>query len=111
MPPSPQRSPASDRAIDQPGPIESELGELRGLLLAHLEHEETSVLPLIEQRLTHGQWRQWLLLERSRRSRGEQLAFIDWVLDSASPTDASAVLREFPPIGRLVYTRLVAPVY
>jgi Hemerythrin HHE cation binding domain len=102
---------AVDDAITRHQPAEAALTELRQLVLAHLENEETAVLPLIERRLTHGQWREWLLLERSKRPRGAQLDFLAWLLDGASPEDRRAVLAEFPPVGRLAYQRIVAPIY
>jgi len=102
---------AVDDAITRHQPTEAALTELRQLVLAHLEHEESAVLPLIERRVTHGQWRLWLLLERSKRPRAEQLDFLAWLLDGASQEDRSAVLAEFPPVGRIAYRRIVAPIH
>jgi len=67
---------AVDDAVTHNQQAEAALSELRQLLLTHLEHEETAILPLIERRWTHGQWREWLLLERSKRPRPAQLDFL-----------------------------------
>ncbi len=102
---------AVDDAITRHQPTATALTELRRLVVAHLEHEEAAVLPLVEQRWTHGQWREWLLRERSKRPRAAQLDFLAWLLDGASSEDRRAVLAEFPLVGCVAYERIVAPIH
>jgi hypothetical protein len=88
----------------------AEIAALRRLLLAHLDHEETSVLPAIEHSWTRAQWREWLLVERSKRTPRESIQFMNWVLDGATPADADAVLRELPAAGRVAFRTVIGPI-
>jgi hypothetical protein len=87
----------------------AEIAAVRRLLLAHLDHEETSVLPAIETSWTRAQWREWLFVERSKRTPRESIQFMNWVLDEATPADADAVLRELPAVGRVAFRAIIGP--
>jgi iron-sulfur cluster repair protein YtfE (RIC family) len=103
---------AADRALASPdvsaGPMFVDLGSA---LRDHLEHEERSVLPLLEQHLSRAEWRRFLVTERSRTPLRERPTFLAWVLDGAEDVDREAVLGELPPPGRVVYRRVIGPRY
>jgi hypothetical protein len=67
----------------------------------HLDHEERSALPLLEQHLSRAEWRAFLLTE-CRPIPAGPARFLGWVLDGANEPDTNALLAELPPPGRLV---------
>ncbi len=73
------------------------LAALSSLLGTHLQHEETEVLPLITER-------EWTLLDREMRRRigirGIR-SYFSWLLEEASPTTRSRVLKTLPAPIRL----------
>jgi hemerythrin-like domain-containing protein len=85
--------------------------DLTSRVLEHLEHEERSVLPLIEQHLTDAEWHDFLRLERSKHGPRERTEFLAWVLDEATADHAEAMLGELPAPGRFVYRRFIKPRY
>jgi hypothetical protein len=103
---------AVDRAFASsdvaPQPVIAELGSA---LRDHLEHEERTVLPLLERHLTRAEWRRFLVTERSRTPLRERPIFLAWVLDDAEEPDRQAVLAELPPPGRVVYRHVIGPRY
>ena len=103
---------AADRALALPDaapqPVFDDLGSA---LRDHLEHEERTVLPLLEQHLSRAEWRRFLVTERNRTPFRDRPTFLAWVLDDAEEEDREAVLRELPPPGRLVYQRVIGPRY
>lgn len=84
---------------------------LAELVRAHLEHEERTVVPLLEDHLSHAEWRRFLLTERNRRAFGDRAGFLGWVLDDADDTDTAAVMAELPPPARLAYRVAIRPQY
>ena len=103
---------AADRAVASPDvaprPMFVDLGSA---LRDHLEHEERTVLPLLEQHLSRAEWHRFLVTERSRTPLRERPTFLAWVLDGAEDADREAVLGELPPPGRAVYRRVIGPRY
>jgi hypothetical protein len=85
--------------------------DLGSALRDHLDHEERTVLPLLEQHLSRAEWRQFLVTERNRTPLRERPTFLAWVLDGAEDADREAVLGELPPPGRVVYRRVIGPRY
>jgi hemerythrin-like domain-containing protein len=90
---------------------EQAVTDLTTRVLDHLEHEERSVLPLIEKHLTDAEWHDFLRLERAKHGPRERTEFLAWVLDEAAAEHAEAVLGELPAPGRLVYRRFIKPRY
>lgn len=85
------------------GDLRRAADDLASLLRAHLDHEERTVLPLVERHLTHAEWRRFLLAERAKHSARERIEFLAWVLDDASAANAAAVFAEVPLPARLVH--------
>ncbi len=85
--------------------------ELSTVVRNHLDHEERTVLPLLERHFTRAEWRKFLVTERGRRPASERPQFLTWILDDASEQDATAVLTELPPPARVVYRRVLRPRY
>lgn len=103
---------AADRALASPDvaprPMFADLGSA---LRDHLDHEERTVLPLVEQHLSRAEWRRFLVTERNQTPLRERPTFLGWVLDGAEDADRDAVLGELPPPGRVVYRRVIGPRY
>lgn len=102
---------AVDAALRGGGDLPAAAQRLSTGVLDHLAHEEGDVLPLLEQHLTHAQWRAFLHQERDRRKPRERPEFLVWVLDGASEQDTATILAEMPrPVG-LVYRRFLKSRY
>jgi hypothetical protein len=98
-------------ALRGEGDAPAAVSTLNTIVRAHLEHEERDVLPLVRQHLSDADWHEFLRTERSKQPPRDRVAFLTWVLDSASPADESVVLHELPPPGRIVYRRVLRPRY
>jgi hemerythrin-like domain-containing protein len=85
--------------------------DLAARVREHLDHEERTVLPLLEQHLSRAEWRHWLLTERDRRAPRERPEFLTWVLDEADDADRAAVMAELPRPARVVYRIALRPRY
>lgn len=65
-------------------------------LNAHLVHEETDGLPLIDASLTPQEWRQFARVQ-SGRLRGDEARYMPWLLNGADPQTTDAIIGNFPP--------------
>jgi hypothetical protein len=70
--------------------------ELTTKLTAHLAHEETDGLPLIDASLTEQQWQHFAQIH-AERIAGDAPTYMPWLLNGASPQTLDAVLGKFPP--------------
>ena len=70
--------------------------ELATKLSAHLSHEETEGLPLIDVSLTAQEWQRFAQVH-TERIRGDAPMYMPWLLNGASPQTLDAVLGKFPP--------------
>src|SRR5262245_44348028 len=70
--------------------------ELATKLTAHLAHEETDGLPLIDASLTELQWQHFAPVH-TERIRGDAQLYMPWLLNGASPQMLDAILGKFPP--------------
>ena len=70
--------------------------ELITKLTAHLAHEETDGLPLIDASLTKQQWQHFAQVH-AERIAGDAPTYMPWLLNGASPQTLDAVLGKFPP--------------
>ena len=103
---------AADRALASPDAApQPTFTSLGSALRDHLEHEERTVLPLLERHLSRAEWHRFLVTERSRTPLRERPSFLGWVLDGAEEADREAVLGELPPPGRVVYQHVIGPRY
>jgi hypothetical protein len=102
---------AADRAIANRRDVAVTVRELSDLVRAHLDHEERTVLPLLERHLTRREWRRFLVTERGRRSLKERADFLGWVLDDADASDRAAVMAELPRPAHVVYRLVLRPRY
>lgn len=83
---------------------------LRGGLTAHLRHEETEALPLIDATLAEEQWRSFGADHRGRIG-GDVARYLPWVLDAADPVTAEKILRGLPAPVRRAYREEWRPAY
>ena len=70
--------------------------ELTTKLTAHLAHEETDGLPLIDASLTAQEWQHFAQVH-TERIRGDASMYMPWLLNGASPQMLDAILGKFPP--------------
>jgi len=70
--------------------------ELTTKLTAHLTHEETDGLPLIDVSLTAQEWQRFAQVH-TERIRGDAPMYMPWLLNGASPQTLDAILGKFPP--------------
>jgi hypothetical protein len=70
--------------------------ELITKLTAHLAHEETDGLPLIDASLTVQEWQRFAQVH-TERIRGDAPMYMPWLLNGASPQMLDAILGKFPP--------------
>ena len=70
--------------------------ELATKLTAHLAHEESDGLPLIDASLTPQEWQNFAQ-NHTERLRGDAATYMPWLLNGASPQTLDAVLGKFPP--------------
>ncbi len=91
---------AIDAAAADPGYGYQRFGdivdELATKLTAHLAHEETDGLPLIDASLTPQEWQNFAQ-DHTERLRGDAATYMPWLLNGASPQMLDAVLGKFPP--------------
>ena len=85
-------------------------GELVAKLTAHLTHEETDGLPLIDASLTPQQW-QHFAQAHSGRLTGDAQVYMPWLLNGASQQTLDGVLGKFPPPLLAAYREQWAPKY
>ncbi|SEN18206.1 hemerythrin domain-containing protein [Actinacidiphila rubida] len=91
--------------------LRSTVEELGAALTAHLEHEETQGLPLVDAVLTEKEWNAFS--QEQRRAVGFKggAHFFPWVLDGAPPSVERRVLALVPPPVRFLYRRQWRPKY
>jgi iron-sulfur cluster repair protein YtfE (RIC family) len=70
--------------------------ELATKLSAHLSHEETDGLPLIDVSLTAQEWQRFAQVH-AERIVGDAPMYMPWLLNGASLQTLDAVLGKFPP--------------
>jgi hemerythrin-like domain-containing protein len=93
--------------------LADELAVLRPLLLAHLEEEETHILPLAGRHLTIGEWGQLAAHGRAATPKRPDLALrrLGEVLEDADPGERARFLLTIPPPARLIWKYVGEPSY
>ena len=86
------------------------IDELAAKLTAHLAHEETDGLPLIDASLTPAE-RQHYAQVHTERIGGDAPVTMPWLLDQASPQTHQAVLSQLPPPVAAAFRDQWAPRY
>jgi hypothetical protein len=84
--------------------------ELAGQLSAHLAHEESAGLALIDASLTPAEWQHFAQVH-TERIRGDASTYMPWLLNDASPQTLEAVLGKFPPPLLTAYREQWKPAY
>lgn len=84
--------------------------ELTTKLTAHLAHEETDGLALIDASLTPQQWRHFAQVH-SGRLGGDAPMYMPWLLNGASPQMLETILGNFPPPLLATYREQWGPRY
>jgi Hemerythrin HHE cation binding domain len=85
-------------------------GELASKLTAHLTHEETDGLALIDASLTEQQWEHFAH-SHGDRLRGDAPRYMPWLLNGASQQTMDQVIGNFPPPLLAAYREQWAPAY
>lgn len=90
----------------------SELKLFAESLSAHMIHEETEALPLLERRTGPEGWAAFGKEIRDQQGGLKGAAeYLPWVLDGATPETTAKVLAMLPPPARLLYRWFWAPKY
>ena len=101
-----------ERILDgQPGDLAGCVRELTATLCKHLDHEETSALPLIQSVLTPADWRGFAGQMRRRQGVKGAAVYIPWVLDGQPPAKQRRFLAALPAPARLISRALWEPRY
>jgi hemerythrin-like domain-containing protein len=85
--------------------------KLAAVLAAHLEHEESAALPVIQDTLTPQQWAAFGDDQRRRVGIRGAAWFFPWLLDGATPEQVDCVLGLLPPPIRLAHRATWKPWY
>jgi hypothetical protein len=105
---------AIDAALADPNSGPGGLGDLADslvtVLAAHLKHEESEGLALMDATLTAQQWQHFADVHRERIGTDAR-RYLPWLLDSAPEATASAVLRFMPEQIRSAYSADWKPAY
>lgn len=80
-------------------------------LAAHMRHEETAALPLIETHLGRPGWMAFARHVRDEQGLRQAPRLLPWLLDGASAADQDAVLAMLPRPARVLYRWRWAPRY
>ncbi|OMB77234.1 hemerythrin domain-containing protein [Mycolicibacterium conceptionense] len=91
--------------------LETLFDRLAALLTDHLEHEESSALPLVQEILTTEEWQAFGDDQRRRIGFDDAAWFFPWLLDDASTQVQAKVLGLVPRPIRLLHRALWAPRY
>ena len=86
------------------------IDELSATLTAHLAHEETAGLPLIDASLTPAEWQHFAQVHGERNLPAAS-TYMPWLLTGARPQVLDAILGKFPPHLLAVYREQWAPAY
>lgn len=86
------------------------IDELSAKLTAHLAHEETDGLPLIDASLTPAEWQHFAQVH-SERNLPDASRYMPWLLSEARPQILDAILGKFPPHLLTAYRGQWAPAY
>jgi hypothetical protein len=87
------------------------IARLSGGLQAHMRHEETAALPLVEKHLGASGWARFGGYIRKTQGLRAAAVYFPWLLDDAPEPTRGAVLAVLPPPVRLLYRRVWAPRY
>jgi hypothetical protein len=104
---------AADPALanaDPAGMAES-VERLSAGLAAHMRHEETEALPLVEQHLGRVGWAVFTTHIRESQGLRGGAEFFPWLLDGAPASSRDRVMDLVPPPVRVLYRTLWAPRY
>jgi Hemerythrin HHE cation binding domain len=84
--------------------------ELSAKLTAHLTHEETDGLPLIDASLTAAEWQHFAQVH-GQRNLPDAATYMPWLLGQAGPQTRDAILGKFPPHLLAAYRDDWGPAY
>jgi hypothetical protein len=105
---------AIDAAAADPGYGYQRFGdivdELSAKLTAHLTHEETDGLPLIDASLTAAEWQHFAQVH-GQRNLPDAATYMPWLLGQAGPQTRDAILGKFPPHLLAAYRDDWGPAY
>jgi iron-sulfur cluster repair protein YtfE (RIC family) len=94
---------AVDQALHQgSADIDGLVDALATALGDHLEHEEKSALPLIQEVLTPADWGAFTGRMRETQGLRGAAVFVPWIVDGIPPADRAAFLGALPPPVRVL---------
>jgi hemerythrin-like domain-containing protein len=79
------------------------LDALRGPLLAHLDQEESDILPLAQQHLTEDEWGLLGAYAIAHTPKSDLLRNIGGLLEDATPEERDLMLHHLPVVAKVLY--------
>jgi iron-sulfur cluster repair protein YtfE (RIC family) len=76
--------------------LSTDVEALSGALDGHLQHEETSALPLVQAVLTAADWRAFGGAMRRRQGLTGAAVYVPWIVDGATPADRNRFFSVLP---------------
>jgi Hemerythrin HHE cation binding domain len=86
------------------------IDELAVKLTAHLAHEESDGLALIDASLTPQEWQHFSQVH-TERLRADAAVYMPWLLSEASPQTLNAIVSKFPPPLLAAFREQWGPAY
>lgn len=77
--------------------LRAEVERLESVLDFHLKHEETAALPLIQQVLSHTDWRRFASDIRKRQGFSGAAFYVPWAIDGVSHDERRRFFGAMPP--------------
>jgi hypothetical protein len=79
------------------------IDDVRGVLIEHLEQEESKILPLVREHLTVAEWAELGEQGAAAFPRRKMLIFLGAILEDATPEERKAFLSELPAQARFFW--------
>ncbi|WP_328551959.1 MULTISPECIES: hemerythrin domain-containing protein [unclassified Streptomyces] len=107
----PQLAAVEEALRDNSAELPELVRTLTATLDAHLEHEEASALPLIQEVLTPADWGAFTgAIRRTQGLRGAAV-FVPWIVDGVPPADRAVLLGSLPAPARVLNRLFWEPGY
>jgi hypothetical protein len=91
--------------------LSTHIDGLIGALDTHLQHEESSALPLVQAVLTPADWRAFGAAMRRRQRLSGAAVYVPWIVDGATPADRNRFFSVLPTSVQMINRLFWEPRY